>query len=120
MGLNNNLKFLKRCISNDTFKEGEYDTNFIQENIDTLLHRPKEIDMFDLVTAIVCHNVSQSVAVNLPSDLLNYRNVKSLKHKQVVSLKDTSLEGAFEWAVSVERTDSKKGSVEVEGKKYEY
>jgi acetyl-CoA carboxylase biotin carboxylase subunit len=39
VGLNNNLKFLKRVFSNPVFHEGNYDTGFIEQNITTLLNK---------------------------------------------------------------------------------
>ena len=33
VGLNNNLKFLKRVFDNAVFNEGKYDTGFIEQNI---------------------------------------------------------------------------------------
>jgi len=39
VGFNNNLKFLKRVFENDIFRQGEYDTGFIEQNIATLLHK---------------------------------------------------------------------------------
>jgi acetyl/propionyl-CoA carboxylase alpha subunit len=33
VGLNNNLKFLKRVFDNPVFNVGEYDTGFIEQNI---------------------------------------------------------------------------------------
>ncbi len=39
VGLNNNLKFLKRVFDNRIFHEGNYDTGFIEQNIGTLLNK---------------------------------------------------------------------------------
>lgn len=39
VGLNNNLKFLKRVFANSIFHEGNYDTGFIEQNIATLLNK---------------------------------------------------------------------------------
>jgi 3-methylcrotonyl-CoA carboxylase alpha subunit len=39
VGLNNNLKFLKRVISDKVFRTGEYDTGFIEQNIANLLKK---------------------------------------------------------------------------------
>ena len=41
VGLRNNLKFLKRVFANPIFQEGEYDTSFIEKNIDTLVKKDK-------------------------------------------------------------------------------
>ena len=40
VGLNNNLKFLKRVFEDPVFQVGDYDTGFIEQRIDTLLHKP--------------------------------------------------------------------------------
>ena len=37
VGFNNNLRFLKRVFDNAVFQQGDYDTGFIEQNIDTLL-----------------------------------------------------------------------------------
>ena len=39
VGLNNNMKFLKRVFEDPVFAHGDYDTGFIQQRIDTLLHK---------------------------------------------------------------------------------
>lgn len=39
VGLNNNLKFLKRVFNNSVFHEGNYDTGFIEQNIKNLLDK---------------------------------------------------------------------------------
>ena len=76
VGLSNNLRFLKRVFDNAVFQNGDYDTGFIEQQIDTLLHKPSEVDHFDLVTAVVARNLHFSSLLPLPSSLLNYRNVK--------------------------------------------
>ena len=76
VGLSNNLRFLKRVFDNAVFHNGDYDTGFIEQQIDTLLHKPASIDHFDLVTAVVARTLHFSALLPLPSSLLNYRNVK--------------------------------------------
>lgn len=39
VGLNTNLKFLKRVIGDMTFKSGDYDTGYIEQNIASLLKK---------------------------------------------------------------------------------
>lgn len=39
VGLPNNLKFLKRVISDPIFAKGDYDTSYIPENINSLLKK---------------------------------------------------------------------------------
>lgn len=39
VGLPNNLKFLKRVISDPIFAKGDYDTSYIPENINNLLKK---------------------------------------------------------------------------------
>ena len=41
VGLPTNLKFLKNVLKNEVFHKGDYDTGFIDKNIDHLLHRVK-------------------------------------------------------------------------------
>jgi 3-methylcrotonyl-CoA carboxylase alpha subunit len=79
VGLNNNLKFLKRVISDDVFRKGEYDTGFIEQNIASLLKKQQKIDSFEVISAAIARNFHFSKTVQLPQDLLNYRNVKSVK-----------------------------------------
>ena len=50
IGLPTNIKFLKRVLKNKTFREGEFDTNFIEEHEQTLLTPPKEVSMERLGT----------------------------------------------------------------------
>ena len=78
-GLNNNVRFLKRVFDNPVFQQGDYDTSFIEQNIDTLLEKPDDVDHFDLVTAVVARNVHFSSLLNLPRGLVNFRNVKGQK-----------------------------------------
>ncbi len=78
VGLKNNLKFLKRVFANPIFQEGEYDTSFIENNVDTLVNKDK-ITTFDKISAVVCRNHHKCKEVSLPSELLNFRNVKGKK-----------------------------------------
>ena len=55
MGLKNNLKFLKRVFKNGIFQEGDYDTSFIENNIDTLIKKDK-VTAFEKVAAVICRN----------------------------------------------------------------
>jgi acetyl/propionyl-CoA carboxylase alpha subunit len=55
VGLKNNLKFLKRVFANSIFQEGEYDTSFIEKNVDTLINKDK-VTLFDKVSAVICRN----------------------------------------------------------------
>ena len=76
VGLSNNLRFLKRVFDNAVFQGGDYDTGFIEQHIDSLLHKASSIDTFDLVTAVVARNLHFASLLPLPSSLINYRNVK--------------------------------------------
>ena len=55
VGLKNNLKFLKRVFANNIFQEGEYDTSFIEKNVDSLVNKDK-VSAFDKIAAVVCRN----------------------------------------------------------------
>lgn len=79
VGFNNNLRFLKRVFDNAVFQQGDYDTGFIQQNIETLLFKPGEVDPFDLVTAVVARGVDHASKIKLPKELVNFRNVKHQK-----------------------------------------
>ena len=99
VGLNNNLRFLKRVFDNAVFQQGDYDTSFIEQNIDSLLNKSQTVDHFDLVTAAVARNVYFATKLNLPRGVVNYRNVKGQKQLQTVSVKDTSLAKDLEWNI---------------------
>ena len=86
-GLNNNVRFLKRVFDNPVFQEGDYDTSFIEQHMGTLLHKPEDVDHFDLVTAVVARSIHFASSLNLPKGLLNYRNVKSQRQQQSISVK---------------------------------
>lgn len=91
VGLSNNLRFLKRIFDNAVFQQGDYDTGFIEQHNDTLLDKAKEVDPFDLVTAVVARNLHFASRLPLPSALLNYRNVKGQIECHTVTVKDTAL-----------------------------
>lgn len=99
VGFNNNLRFLKRVFDNAVFQQGDYDTGFIEQNINTLLAKSGEVDTFDLVTAVVARSVDHARKINLPNDLINFRNVKNQKELQKVSVHDTSLSKDLRWDI---------------------
>ncbi len=120
VGLNNNLKFLKRVFNNPIFNQGDYDTGFIEQNIATLLNKDEEIDHFDLVSAVVARNVAKGGSLGLPSDLIEFRNVKGQKELQHITINETSLAKEHAFNVEVERLTGKKGTVTTNGKVYNY
>lgn len=79
VGLNNNLKFLKRVFDDNIFQQGEYDTGFIEQNIETLLKKEERFDPFDAVSAIVAREVVHAKTLPIPKELIGFRNVKGLK-----------------------------------------
>ena len=91
VGLSNNLRFLKRVFDNAVFQQGDYDTGFIEQHIDSLLSKAKEVDSFDLVSAVVARNLHFSELLPLPSALLNYRNVKGQIERHIITVKDTAV-----------------------------
>lgn len=60
VGLNNNLRFLKRVFDNAEFQHGDYDTSFIEQNVDSLLKKNENIDYFDLVTAVIARTLDHA------------------------------------------------------------
>jgi acetyl/propionyl-CoA carboxylase alpha subunit len=120
VGLNNNLKFLKRVFNNSIFHEGNYDTGFIEQNIDSLLNKDKEIDIFDLVSAVVVRSVTNGHNINLPNELVDFKNVKGQKEVQTITVHDTSLAGDLKFEVVVYKVNSKKGSATILNKIYHY
>lgn len=120
VGLNNNLKFLKRVFDNGVFRQGDYDTGFIEQNIASLLNKDQSVDPFDLVTAIAARNVANGEKLGLPADLVDYKNVRGQKQLQRIVVNETSLAKELKWEVEVERKNLNKGSVVLDGKTYQY
>lgn len=120
VGLNNNLKFLKRVFDNGVFRQGDYDTGFIEQNIASLLNKDQSVDPFDLVTAIAARNVANGEKLGLPADLVDYKNVRGQKQLQRIVVNETSLAKELKWEVEVERKNLNKGSVVLDGKTYTY
>ena len=120
VGLNNNLKFLKRVFDNGVFRQGDYDTGFIEQNIASLLNKDQSVDPFDLVTAIAARNVANGEKLGLPADLVDYKNVRGQKQLQKIVVNETSLAKELKWEVEVERKNLNKGSVVLDGKTYQY
>jgi acetyl/propionyl-CoA carboxylase alpha subunit len=120
VGLNNNLKFLKRVFDNSVFHQGDYDTGFIEQNIDALLKKEESVDPYDLVTAVVARSVACGSQLGLPAELAEFRNVRGQKQVQRIAVSDTSLAKELKFEVEVERKDLKKGSVVLAGKAYQY
>lgn len=89
VGLKNNLKFLKRVFENPIFHEGDYDTSFIEKNIDTLIRKDK-VTSFDKIAAVICRNHNKCKTVPLPTELFNFRNVKGKKEHISISVDETS------------------------------
>jgi len=120
VGLNNNLKFLKRVFDNGVFRQGDYDTGFIEQNIASLLNKDQSVDPFDLVTAVAARNVANGEKLGLPADLVDYKNVRGQKQLQRIVVNETSLAKELKWEVEVDRQNLNKGSVVLDGKTYQY
>lgn len=84
VGLPNNLKFLKRVINDPIFAKGEYDTSYIPVNIQTLLKKDSATDHFSIASAVIARYHQGASQVNLPSPLLNFRNVPASSHNHVI------------------------------------
>ena len=120
VGLNNNLKFLKRVFDNSVFHKGDYDTGFIEQNIEALLKKDDNVDPYDVVSAVVARSVASGSQLGLPAELVEFRNVRGQKQIQRIVVNETSLAKELKYEVEVERRDLKKGSVVLEGKTYQY
>jgi len=120
VGLNNNLKSLKRVFDNGVFRQGDYDTGFIEQNIASLLNKDQSVDPFDLVTAVAARNVANGEKLGLPADLVDYKNVRGQKQLQRIVVNETSLAKELKWEVEVDRQNLNKGSVVLDGKTYQY
>lgn len=99
VGLNNNLKFLKRVFDNAVFRQGDYDTGFIEQNIDALLKKETDVDPYDLVTAVIARSVTNGAKLGLPAELVDFKNVKGQKLIQRLSVTETSLAKELKWDV---------------------
>jgi hypothetical protein len=86
----------------------------------TLLARSGEVDSFELVTAVLARSVDHARKINLPKDLINFRNVKNQKEIQKVSVHDTSLSKDLHWDIEVEKLDAGRGTVTIDSKAYHY
>lgn len=120
VGLNNNLKFLKRVFDNSVFHKGDYDTGFIEQNIEVLLKKDDKVDPYDVVSAVVARSVANGSQLGLPAELVDFRNVRGQKQVQSIVINETSLTKELKYEVEVERKDLKKGSVVLENKTYQY
>lgn len=119
VGLKNNLKFLKRVFENDIFRGGEYDTSFIEKNVDTLIKKDKASN-FDKIAAVVCRNHNKCKEIPLPAELLNFRNVKGKKEHFTISIDETSFEKVSHEKITLELGARNQGVVHCEGKKHEF
>jgi len=59
-------------------------------------------------------------SLGLPSDLIEFRNVKGQKELQHITVNETSLAKEHAFDVEVERLTGKKGSVTIHKKVYSY
>jgi acetyl/propionyl-CoA carboxylase alpha subunit len=119
VGLKNNLKFLKRVFENDIFRGGEYDTSFIEKNVDTLIKKDK-VSNFDKIAAVVCRNHNKCKEIALPAELLNFRNVKGKKEHFTISIDETSFEKVSHENITLEFGARNQGVVHCEGKKHDF
>ena len=92
VGLPTNLKFLKRVINEPVFNKGDYDTGYIEKQMDILLKKDHSIDAFELISAVIAKSYHHNTNVQIPSELLNFRNVKGRVQKHQLSLSETSIE----------------------------
>ena len=74
VGLPTNLKFLKNVFDNEIFRKGDYDTSFIEKNIDDLVPLTKKVDFFDIVSALAVKSAIGSSGLRIPKELVNFRN----------------------------------------------
>lgn len=86
VGLNNNLKFLKRILGDDVFRTGVYDTSFIEKYMSTLLKKATVVDEFEVISAVIARNFHKSKQVNLPRELIGFRNVKGVKESHTLTI----------------------------------
>jgi acetyl/propionyl-CoA carboxylase alpha subunit len=66
VGLPTNLKFLKNVFDNQIFDKGDYDTSFIEKNINDLIPLTKTVDPYDLVSALAIKTSISSSNLNIP------------------------------------------------------
>ena len=92
VGLPTNLKFLKNVLNNEVFHKGDYDTGFIEKNTDKLLHRVKEVDTYDLASAVAVKLASSFKNIRLPKELISFCNGRHLSMPTSVKASATFFE----------------------------
>lgn len=66
VGLPTNLKFLKNVFNNDVFIKGDYDTSFIERNINDLIPLTKKVDNFDIASALAAKLCTSTSNLKIP------------------------------------------------------
>lgn len=109
VGLPTNLKFLKRVINEPVFNQGDYDTGYIDQHMGTLLKKVSSMDHFSLLSAVIARSHHHNSQISLPSELFNFRNVKSRVKHHKLSIFDTSIEKEMKVDIPVEWLESNRG-----------
>lgn len=66
VGFPTNLKFLKNVFNNPVFIHGDYDTSFIEKNIDDLIPLTKTVDPFDIASAVAAKLATSYKSLKIP------------------------------------------------------
>ena len=117
VGLPTNLKFLKNVFTNPVFIQGDYDTSFIEKNIEDLVPRTREVDVFDVVSAIAVKAASSHKSLKIPAELIGFRNGSANRIDYKVRTTASFFEKEIETTVISEGGTSNSIIVSIDGKK---
>lgn len=120
VGLPNNLRFLKRVIGEPIFQKGDYDTSYIDQNKEVLLKKDDSVEEFELLAATVVKIFTRGEGVNLPGELLNFRNVRNQSHKLHVSVNETHIKENMKYQLDYTARDGNSGVITLDGKAHSY
>lgn len=118
VGLPTNLKFLKNVLNNDVFHKGDYDTGFIDKNTDALLNRVTEVAPYDLASAVAAKLATSFAQINLPKELVSFRNGRYLSSPTTIKASATFFKSDITSNFRVEVMNANKARVIVNGKKH--
>lgn len=107
-------------MADPIFQKGDYDTSYIPQNIETLLKKEVPSDPFNITCSVIARNHSLSGNSPLPSELLNFRNVRNTIHKHTISVNETFIEGEHKFEVLAEFKDQFNGVVKINGQPYNF
>ncbi len=120
MGLRNNLKFLKRVAKEKVFQQGDYDTSYIEQYSGELLKKQNKISNFDVISSVLILVNSENKKINLPAELIGYKNVPGQKHTHKVEINETFIEETLQYTVVLQASSHSAGTATLNGETFEY